>query len=411
MKHDAVATVKVHGMSENVIKGSLEKLLELISYDEDLSGVKSAVIKPNLCSEKDWTTGTTTCPVIIREVATWLFDHGVQKITVADGSVVGKDTIEVMEKTGVMDVVEELGLRAVDLNKDKTVKVKVPSPLIHGEIQLARTPLEADYLVNIPVMKTHICTGVTLSIKNLKGLLPPAWKKRFHFMGLDGSLADLASVVKPDLNILDGVVGMEGQGPITGTPRKARVMMASKNHFSLDVVASRMMGFDPAEIKHLEMYAGRLGIDISSYAPQILGDPDLTIEFKKPVSAHEGYFPGVEIVWGDPCSGCDSALGAALSGLAQEGELERLREMGGITIVIGQKAEPPEKERVLLVGKCQYRNRDKGIFIPGCPPQGFLIRGIIDEIMGKESEYRSEELIKEAEEMYGKDPDSTASNK
>lgn len=404
MEDDPVAVVKMDGISEDLIGKSVRNLLKILSCDDDLSDVKDAVIKPNLCSEKDWTTGTTTCPVIIREVATWLLDHGVNRITVADGSVVGKDTFEVMEKTGVMDVVEELNLNAVDLNKDDTVKVKVPSPIVHKEIQLARTPLEADYMVNIPVMKTHICTGVTLSIKNLKGLLPPAWKKRFHFMGLDGSLADLASVVSPDLNILDGTVGMEGQGPITGIPKNAGLLMGSKNHLTLDVAASRIMGFDPAEIRHLVLYAESTGINISEFTPHVIGDTDFKIEFKKPISAHEGYFPGVDIVWGDPCSGCDSALGAALSGLAKEGELENLKEMGGITIVIGQKAEPPEKERVLLIGKCQYRNRHKGIFIPGCPPQGFLIRGIIDEIMGKESEYRSEDLLKEAEEMYGKGP-------
>jgi uncharacterized protein (DUF362 family) len=387
--------------SEESIGNSVRRVLDLIDASSDLQGKKKAMIKPNICCDKDWTTGTTTCPWVVRTVVQWLKENGIHDITLADGTIVGQDTLENMEKIGFMRLAEEFGLELVDLNKDKRIELKVDSPRVFEKIKVARTPLETDYLINIPVMKTHICTSVTLSMKNLKGLLDKKWKRQFHFMGLDGALADLASVVRPDLNIIDGTVGMEGRGPINGTAKEAGVLLASRDHFAADIAGSRVMGLDPLEIRHLTMFAERIGIGVESYWPHLTGDVDFKLAFEKPVSARDQCFSGIELDWGDPCSGCANALGAALDHLERDGDIEEVQRRGGVLIALGKKADPDAEDNLFLMGRCQYRNRKKGVYIPGCPPQSFVIRGLFYEMIGKQTVYRQEDVLKEAEDAYG----------
>ncbi|MDD1769133.1 MAG: DUF362 domain-containing protein, partial [Methanomassiliicoccales archaeon] len=225
--------------------------------------------------------------------------------------------------------------------------------------------------------------------------------------GLDGGIADLASSLTPDLVLMDGLVGQEGMGPLTGTPAYAKVIMASRDPLAIDVVASMAMGFDPAEIKHLSMYASSHKIDIGSFRPQVIGIPmsELDLDFERPHFALEGAYEGVEILWGDPCSGCAGALSVALERMEKAGELDKIRKDGGMTIALGKDARPTEKARLILMGKCQHKNRKMGIYIPGCPPPGMIVRDIILKLSNAESKYGGDAFIKEAEGLYDDESD------
>ena len=123
-----------------------------------------------------------------------------------------------------------------------------------------------DFIISIPVMKTHMHTQVTLSLKNMKGLLWRREKARFHQLQcdetitqgekeLDIAISEMASVLLPHLAIIDGTVGMEGMGPAYGKPKKMGVIIVGDNALSADAVATRLMGFDPESVPHLQLSA------------------------------------------------------------------------------------------------------------------------------------------------------------
>lgn len=393
--------------SDRSVRDALAKAFDSLNIENDLSGRPSVVIKPNVCWDEGWRTGGTTCPQLVEALVSLIRDAGVEDITLAEGSMVGMKTTECLEKLGFVDLANRMGLRIVDLNEDETVPVRVPNPTVFEKIDVARTITEAGYLINVPVMKTHINTLVTLSMKNLKGTIPQNWKKRFHYMGLDGSIADLASAVRPDLVVMDGLIGQEGMGPLTGTPANSKVLMISRDPFSIDVAAASAMGFDPAEIKHLAIYAEKNGLDLS-YRPEmtILPFSELALDFEKPRFALEGAYEGVDILWGDPCSGCAGALSVALERMQKAGELDEIRRGGGMTVALGKDAKPDARPRLVMMGKCQHKNRDKGLYIPGCPPPGMIVRDILLKLCNAPSKYGGDAFIQEAEGLYKEEGES-----
>jgi uncharacterized protein (DUF362 family) len=124
-----------------------------------------------------------------------------------------------------------------------------------GTLWLPRNVAEADVVVSMPKMKTHHWAGVTLSLKNCFGCVPGrvyGWPKNaLHFAGLDGAILDVASAVRPDLAIIDGVVGMEGNGPINGTPKEVGVVVIADDPVAADTTSARLMGVDPEDVLHL----------------------------------------------------------------------------------------------------------------------------------------------------------------
>jgi uncharacterized protein (DUF362 family) len=115
----------------------------------------------------------------------------------------------------------------------------------------------------MPKLKTHHWTGLTASMKNLFGVMPGlcyGWPKNvLHHAGIGGSIVDIASAVKPHLAIVDGIVGMEGDGPIMGTPRHSGVLVLGTNLPAVDATAARLIGLEPSRIEYLALASGRLG--------------------------------------------------------------------------------------------------------------------------------------------------------
>jgi uncharacterized protein (DUF362 family) len=125
---------------------------------------------------------------------------------------------------------------------------------------LPETLRQVDWIVSMAKMKTHHWAGVTLSMKNLFGVMPGryyGWPKNvLHAAGIEGSILDINAAVKPHLAIVDGIVGMEGDGPIMGTPKAAGVLVMGRNLPAVDATCARIMGIDPWRVGYL---AGAVG--------------------------------------------------------------------------------------------------------------------------------------------------------
>lgn len=225
---------------------------------------KKVLLKPNLV-EPDRSRGhVNTHPLLVRAAAETFLRLGAAQVTVAEGAGHVWDSLFVLEESGLSDVLREDRIPFVDLNTDAFLLVPNRGRQTRlKSLALPTTLREADLIVSMPKLKTHHWTGVTLSMKNLFGLMPGnvyGWPKNvFHQQGIHESIVDICATVAPELAIVDGIVGMEGDGPIMGTARRAGVIVLGTNLPAVDATCARLMGVDPQKVPYLRAASGWLG--------------------------------------------------------------------------------------------------------------------------------------------------------
>ncbi|HWE39087.1 MAG TPA: DUF362 domain-containing protein [Isosphaeraceae bacterium] len=225
---------------------------------------QTILLKPNLVEPSADAPHVTTHPAVVRAAAEVFRDWGAMEVLVADGPGHCRDTDLVLERSALGPVLDDARLRFIDLNYDDTYPASNPLGLTGlRQLHLPETLRRVDRIVSLPKLKTHHWAGVTLSMKNLFGMMPGrvyGWPKNvFHHRGIARSILDIVAAVAPDLAIVDGIIGMEGDGPIMGTPRAAGVLVLGTNPPAVDATATRLMGFDPRRVEYLAMASGRLG--------------------------------------------------------------------------------------------------------------------------------------------------------
>jgi len=236
---------------------AVEEIVAHFGLLEALPADAVVLLKPNLCSilPPPQARGAITDRRIVQALVALLAPRF--RVLVAEGSDRVTDTREAFAHYGYTDL-ESAGARLVDL-EEETIEAPVPRPVTHSRLHIGRAAVEADCIINLPVMKTHNNTTVSLALKNLTGCVDRIDKARAHVLGLDGSFSDYYQVLRPQLNVLDAVWGMEGNGPLWGQSRFAGYLLASDDAIALDWTAARMMGFDPTRIGHLTRAAEIFG--------------------------------------------------------------------------------------------------------------------------------------------------------
>jgi len=211
---------------------------------------KRIMIKPNFVSTSIELAAT---PIeAVKVVLDFFLELGVKKFLIAEGS--AENTFDGFRNFGYFRLKDEYPVEFLDLNKDDTIKVKILDKNFQPlEVEVAKTPLKY-YRVSVTRLKTHDSVIVTLSLKNMiVGCLPGENKGLIHqgYKAINLNLAILAKLLMPDLAVLDGFIGMEGNGPCFGTTIAPMVAIASKNAVACDSVAAKVMGFDPDEVGYL----------------------------------------------------------------------------------------------------------------------------------------------------------------
>lgn len=225
---------------------------------------KSVLLKPNLVEPDRQAPHINTHPALVRAAAAVFRSWGASEVIVGEGQGHCRDTDLVLDQSGVGRMVVEEKLEFIDLNHDEVFTH--PNRLGRtrlAQLHLPRTLKRADRVVSMPKLKTHHWAGVTLSMKNLFGVMPGicyGWPKNvLHHEGITPSILDINEAVAPDLAIVDGIIGMEGDGPIMGTPRRSGVVVMGTNLPAVDATATRLMGFNPYQVAYLAEASGRLG--------------------------------------------------------------------------------------------------------------------------------------------------------
>jgi uncharacterized protein (DUF362 family) len=188
---------------------------------------------------------------------------GAAKVIIGEGSGHCRDTTRALIETDVVGGLIEYKTPFVDFNNDDLLVRPNEGGRTHLDtLTLPATLERVDWVVSMPKLKTHHWAGVTLSMKNLFGLMPGivyGWPKNvFHWAGIGRSILDIHATVKPDFAIVDGIVGMEGDGPVMGEPRKAGVLVMGRCLPAVDATAARIMGIDPLKVRYLRSALHRI---------------------------------------------------------------------------------------------------------------------------------------------------------
>lgn len=259
------------------LAGTIRDALGALGFGRAEVRGKRVMLKPNLVEPAREAPQITTHPAVVRAVAEVFRRWDAREVFVAEGQGHCRDSELVLDESGLGPVLYEDFLEYVDLNHDEVDVVANAQGLNKlGRLFVPRTLKRADVIVSMPKMKTHHWAGVTLAMKNLFGLMPGicyGWPKNvFHQAGIPESILDINRVVRAHLAIVDGIVGMEGDGPIMGTARRSNVLVIGRNLTAVDATATRLMDLEPARISYLAAASGRLGPIAEPHIRQ-LGEP------------------------------------------------------------------------------------------------------------------------------------------
>lgn len=224
------------------------KALEMIRADLDavLSTKKPILIKPNYINAKHPSTGITTDGRVVEGIVRFLKEHGKEEIIIGEGSG-WADTFQAFNVAGIDALAERWKVKLVDLNKDEFVEVCPPNPLSLKKVKVAKTALQS-LIISAPKLKLHRIATVTLGLKNMMGAL--ASKGAMHNGHLNENIADLASVLKPSLTVIDGIIAGEGH-ETSGNPVEMNLVIAGADPVAVDAVGAAVMGISPTDVKHL----------------------------------------------------------------------------------------------------------------------------------------------------------------
>jgi uncharacterized protein (DUF362 family) len=225
---------------------------------------RSVLLKPNLVEPIRDAPHINTHPSVVRAVTEVFRGWGAREVFVAEGQGHCRDSELVLDESGLGPALIEDRIEFVDLNHDDLRFVRNRQRFTKlEELCLPASLQRADLIVSLPKLKTHHWAGITAAMKNLFGVMPGiyyGWPKNvLHREGIAQSILDVNAAVAPNLAIVDGIVGMEGDGPIMGIPRASGILVMGTNLPAVDATAARLMDIDPLRIVYLAAASGRLG--------------------------------------------------------------------------------------------------------------------------------------------------------
>lgn len=380
-----------------------EKPLESVRRAVELSGGLNALpsggrvfIKPNILA---WTRsvpfpkwGVITTSRVVEDMVTLLRERGIEDITIGEGSVLydTKDTetpAHAFETLGYTALSRRFGVKVFNLHQRPYEKVDLGDGIV---LNYNSDILHSDFVVDIPVMKTHAQTVVSLGIKNLKGVIDVNSRKKCHSADpqsdLNFRVARLADPMPPTFTILDGIYTNERGPSFDGRIHRSNLLVASTDILSVDKVGARVLGYEPSEVPHLVHAARNRGRTTDLSDLETVGESldDVTLNLKYSFTYNETdtlpmplvklgvkgiSYPKYDLTMCTYCSALNGIVLASI-GYAWKGE-----PWDDVEVLTGKIMQPSSgAKKTILLGKCMYQahknhpNKDNFIFVKSCPP-------------------------------------------
>ncbi|MFX1499009.1 MAG: DUF362 domain-containing protein [Promethearchaeota archaeon] len=375
---------------------SVRKVIELIDGLKNVPINGKIFIKPNLvywnrhCDFPKW--GMLTTSRVVEDVVKLLSEIGVKDITIGDGIITDdpndrETPKDAFEKLGYNLLKERYGVKIYDTFDRPFEKIELREGV---SVKMNSDMLHSDFLIDIPVLKTHAQCVVSLGIKNLKGLINIPSRKKFHGadpkFNLHYNVAQLANKIPPSLTVIDGIYTIERGPTFDGKAHRSNILLASTDILAADLVGARLLGIDPQDVPHLVQAAkdrDRLidlsDIEIKGESIEKLAKPhewEFIYENNDtlPLSYARAGIGGISYPKYDEtmCTFCSFYNGVILVAIKEAWKGE---DFDNIEILTGKIVEPtPGMNKTILLGQCQYnKNKDhpdikECIPIKGCPP-------------------------------------------
>jgi len=260
------------------IRGSIVETLEKSLKNFGLQKKKRIFIKPNI-SAPEYLPGAVTTPRLLYDLVSLLRDSA-EEVIVGESDGYNYSCRSALKGTGIETAVKKAGGTVVNLSEDKVVQVKLKDSAVK-ELFLPKTLLDADSIIDVPVMKTHEYKIYSGAIKNLFGCIPDN-RRIFLHPHLNEVLFQLHSILSPELTVMDAIVAMEGNGPTKGKPVKLNLILTSNNAFAVDITATKLMGLNWREIDYLNHIAQKTGFQEEDIALTGCSLSDFSRKFELP---------------------------------------------------------------------------------------------------------------------------------
>lgn len=343
------------------------------------------LIKPNLTAEENlWGRGILTGPVFVQALVEEVQKAGPAEVIVAEAIAIGLNTRKAFAANGYEEMARATGARLLDLYDGDFEEVKTAQDGLLKSVRISREVLRADFFINAPVLKTHFASTLSAAMKNLKGTTTYEEKKRFHYLGLNKAVAELNAVLKPHLTVADGLIAMEGDGPVAGSPVGLNVLLAGTDAVAVDTVAARIMDIDPTEVLALCLAQG-MGYGVwNEREIQILGRSieEVRRPFTRACAPLHLDLEKIRFLDREACNACRNGLRLAISRLKNAGLLDKLPKLE-ISMGSRSRLSGPSECIQIPIGNCQKQYKHLPHYVPGCPPPAFLMADELREISGE----------------------------
>jgi uncharacterized protein (DUF362 family) len=332
------------------------------------------LIKPNLVEPADPDSGQITSLRVIEAAARYCLEQGAARVIIGEGPGYYQPESclkQCFTRTGVSRLAERMGVEWVLFDEHSYRKFSGLANCLPDEFRITEFAFTCDKFINLPVLKTHYLTTVTLAMKNLKGCLKREDKPLFHYQDLSRAIVELCRLIRPSVNVIDctskTVVRQLGSGYASEQGQTGEgLLIASQDIVATDAVGSALMGIDPLKVRMVDLGAAA-GLGESNLARMnIVGEELKRLKFKVklPQEQLSQSFPLLQVLGADgACSGCLLPLMS---------ELMRLHERGArlprpLAICLGRDPEVPENKARILLGDC-VKIENSGDRVGGCPP-------------------------------------------
>ena len=253
----------VRGSSQYAVKRGTDPKTTVREAVAALGGIERFVkagdrvfIKINICGGVPEVKGTFTSTEVVEEIVDMVKGAGGEPV-VGDADMIWSKFWSVAAASGWSDWAKKKGVNLVNLSETKIVGFDFGEDSVIGTDRVSKEVVEADVIISVPTMKTHLLTGVTLGMKNIYGTFPEVDKARYHKMNIEEVIYEVNRAFTPNLVIIDGSIGNEAIGPLSSRPIDFQTIIASNDVVCADSIASQMMGYDPSEVVHLSLAAER----------------------------------------------------------------------------------------------------------------------------------------------------------
>jgi uncharacterized protein (DUF362 family) len=285
MEHKA-GKVSIRKVSDETLQNDIFDCLEESGCLARIESACSMVIKPNLITDnpKYIQSGANTSLAVLQSLLHILKEVNPRAHVIIGESDVGTQVkgrliSKTYELMGFNKLAEEFQVEIVNFSREKKVKLPLETGLYFKEITVPHCTYTADLIINIPKIKTHKYAKLTCSLKNMFGVIPNARRVIYH-SHLSEAIVDINQVFGPKIiALVDGIISMEGNGPVYGTPVQTDVILSSKDLVALDYFVARMIGLDPLDINYITL-AEEVGLGSTKHI-EVIGDKELSWNFKR----------------------------------------------------------------------------------------------------------------------------------